>query len=203
MHTIRTLPHELYVAFSGGVDSVVLAHLAQSLKRRVTLAFFHHGNAFADEEAKFVHAFASTHGFDVISAQTTEQAPPGLSREKFWRDQRYAWFKELEQEMPVAMGHHLDDAVEWYVMSAMHGEGYFIPYQNGNIIRPLIIQKKQHILDYAAAKGLTWLEDPSNNDTTFAVRNYVRHVLLPNCLKVNPGLYTVVRKRIMDKMAAL
>jgi len=197
MHTAKQLPKKLYVACSGGVDSVVLAHLAMWCKRDVTIAFFHHKNEFAEIEYDFVAALARQHKLNMI-VEECGAMPPNMSKEAFWHNERHRWFQGLDA--PVALGHHLDDAVEWYVMSALRGEGHYIPYANGNIIRPLLLQRKQHIVDHAISHKLSWLDDPSNYDTSFATRNRVRHVLMPECLLVNPGLHKVVRKRILQKL---
>jgi tRNA(Ile)-lysidine synthase len=67
------------------------------------------------------------------------------------------------------------------------------------MIKPLLIHKKSEIIDEANKRNLEWLEDPSNQDTAFARRNFIRHSLLPQALQINPGLFGMVRKRIIKK----
>ena len=43
------------------------------------------------------------------------------------------------------------------------------------------------------------MEDPSNTDIKY-MRNYIRHVMMPNALRVNPGLHKVLKKKIIDKI---
>jgi len=195
LHCCKTLPKTLYVAFSGGVDSVVLATLALKLKRNVRLAFFHHGNAYADVEYQFAQQFATQRGLhlEVAGMPTVVR-----NREHEWRHARYEFFQSLPH--PVATGHHLDDAVEWYLMTCLKGEGHYMLYQNNNVFRPMLLQRKETIQHYAEENGLTWIDDPSNHDVDFATRNRVRHLLLPQCLEINPGLHETVRRHIRNKI---
>ena len=195
MHALKRLPDQLFVACSGGIDSVVLAHFAKQQRRDVTLAFFHHGNEFADVEEEFVIRFASEHDFPLIRAYCHE--PVVGSKEKFWRDQRYDWFRSLPGQ--VAIGTHLDDAVEWYLMTCLQGQGHYIEYQSANCVKPLLCTTKHEITVYAAQQGLQHLTDPSNANVAYTARNRVRHNIVPECLTIQPGLYNIVRKRIFEK----
>lgn len=196
LYPVKSVPQNLYIAFSGGVDSVVMTHKALSQNKNVTLAFFHHGNKFADTEEEFVNDFAKSLNLKLeIGRCNTEIIG---SKEKFWRDSRYEFFKKLNA--PVATGHNLDDAVEWYILTCLRGEGHYMEYSHANVIRPLILTSKADIVKYAQCNGLAWIDDPSNEDIEFTYRNKIRHNILPQCLEINPGLYStvanVIRKRI-------
>ena len=195
LNVVKTLPPNLWIAFSGGVDSVVLTHLALSKGITVGLAHYHHGNDLADAEYRFVKQFATDHSL-LLSVGWCDSAPTG-SKEKFWRDSRYKFFKSVD--CTVATGANLDDAVEWYLMTCLRGRGEFMPYTHANVIRPLLLTKKEKILAYAKHHNLEWFEDPNNSDPEFTQRNKVRHEILPKCLEVNPGLYNMVKKRIFEK----
>ena len=49
LRLLATIPHKVTVAFSGGVDSLVLAHFLKNGKRDVTLAHFNHGCEYSDQ----------------------------------------------------------------------------------------------------------------------------------------------------------
>lgn len=193
---IRTLPHTVYVAFSGGVDSVVVAHKLISQRRDVTLAFYHHGNEFADQEESFVDSFAKDFNVPVIKGRCQERCVG--SKEKFWRDSRYEFFRKIQG--CVATGHNLDDAVEWYMMTAIRGEPHYMEYRHANVVRPLLLTRKSSILEYANKENLKWLEDPSNSDTSFTARNKVRHEILPACFEINPGLHTTIANQLRRRV---
>lgn len=197
MHSLKRLPQTVAVAISGGVDSVVLAHFCQSQRRDVELLFYHHGNDYADKEESFVRNFATQRSLNLTVLRTFEQPPAGASREAFWRTLRYEWFHSIPEY--VAVGTTLDDAVEWYLMTCLTGEGHYMSFSNMNVIRPLLLYPKEDIIAYAKQHKLEWLEDPSNQDVSFAKRNLVRHEILPACLKAQPGLYNLVKRRIEKK----
>lgn len=194
---------QLAVAVSGGIDSVVLLHyLLKKLKHtQICIAHFNHGNEFANEETRFIAELASNLNIPLIFGQSTEiEKPANKSKEEHWRDCRYQFFRGLN--MPVATGHTLDDCVEWYIFSALHGEGRYLEYRHANVIRPFLLTPKAKITKYAEKQDIEWLEDWSNADVEFAARNRIRHLILPEALKVNPGLMKVVRKKVLEKARA-
>lgn len=121
-------------------------------------------------------------------------------RESAWREQRYSIFRTWNE--PIIMGHHLDDAVETYLMAAVSGYTRMMPYSNDPVIRPFLIHPAESIRAYAEHHGVKWIEDETNRDVNFAKRNMVRHVLLPAALKVNPGIHNTIRRKIIQKEAA-
>jgi tRNA(Ile)-lysidine synthase len=192
INVVRTLPQNIYIAFSGGVDSVVLLHKALSKNKNVTLAFFHHGNDLAKDEQEFAIETANRLNIPIIIGKCNKELTG--SKEKFWRDERYKFFNSLPDT--VATGHHLDDVVEWYLLTCLRGEGHYIPYNNKNVIRPLLLTSKNDILEYAIENNLKWFNDVSNTDPEFTYRNKIRLEILPKCLEINPGLYTTISNKI-------
>ena len=57
--------------------------------------------------------------------------------------------------------------------------------------------EKKSIERYAKNKEVTWVEDPSNQHTNF-MRNHVRKNIMPHVLKVNPGIRTTIRKKMLE-----
>ncbi|HSH25599.1 MAG TPA: ATP-binding protein, partial [Massilibacterium sp.] len=88
-----------------------------------------------------------------------------------------------------------DDAVEWWVFSSLHGEGKVMPYQNKNVIRPFLTTTRRDLHSWAERKGVEYLQDPANQDEKY-MRSIIRHKIVPEALRVNPGLHTVLRKKI-------
>ena len=83
-------------------------------------------------------------------------------------------------------------------MSAIHGQCKLIPYKRGsNIYRPFLMTSKKIIKDYAERKNVRWVEDPTNVRTEY-IRNHIRHTLMPGVLKVNPGIRTTIRKKLIE-----
>ena len=79
----------------------------------------------------------------------------------------------------------------------MHGEGKIIPYRNKNVIRPFMTNRKNEFIDWCERKKVDWIEDETNETDITKTRNYIRNVIMPHVLKVNPGIHKVVKKKIL------
>ena len=55
--------------------------------------------------------------------------------------------------------------------------------------------EKEKIVDWAVRKNVKYIDDPSNSETKFK-RNLIRHEIMPHALKINPGLLTVLKKKL-------
>jgi len=199
MHKLRTLPKTVAVALSGGVDSVVLLDFLRK-KHDVTALHYVHNSAYAETEHKFVTELCNKWDIPMLVQHQSKEIPKGLSVEEYWRKGRYEFFKNYNGV--VCTGHNLDDAVEWYLFTSFNGEGHYMNYRNGNVVRPFLHQRKSEIYKYAEENGLEWIEDPSNTNTDWSARNKIRNKIMPLTLEVNPGLHNMVRKRILIKTAA-
>lgn len=165
-------------------------------RREIELAFFHHGTPVSEEAEKFVKKFASDRALRLtigrIDPNITDK---GLSQEEYWRDQRYAFLDRFEE--PVITCHHLDDAVETWIFTSLHGNGKLIPRTRGNVVRPFLITPKSQLIEWAKSRDLEWIEDESNADTRYA-RNRIRHLIVPEALRINPGLRKTISKKYLD-----
>jgi tRNA(Ile)-lysidine synthase len=188
---IGKLPRKCVVAFSGGVDSVAVVDFLLNGKRDVHLAFFHHGTDVSTSAEEYVRKFAVDRGLSLSVGRIGRDRCVGESPEEFWRNERYRFLDMYDY--PVITGHHLGDAVETWVFNCLHGNPRLLPYRRGNVIRPFLITPKTELISWAERRGLTWAEDKSNEDLKY-MRNLIRHKIVPEALKVNPGLDTVVKK---------
>jgi len=189
---IKNLPRKCTIAFSGGIDSVVIFDFLSRGKRDIDLAFFHHGTVNSDQAEKFVQSFANKHNLRLQVGRISSDRPADVSPEEFWRNERYKFLHSLSG--PVITGHHLDDAVETWIFTSLHGQSKLIPYSKENVIRPFLLTPKSEFKDWAKRKDLSWCEDESNEDLKY-MRNLIRHKIVPEALKVNPGLRTVLKKK--------
>lgn len=188
------IPKNVTVAFSGGVDSVAVVDFL-SKKHNVTCAFFHHGTENSERAFKFVAHFCTEKNLPLFLGMMCNVKPKELSKEEFWREERYNFFKELKSTIITA--HHLDDCVETHLWSALHGKPKVPNIIRGNIIRPFLTTPKSEFVSWCERKKLEWCEDTSNEDTSYT-RNYIRKHLVPHALHVNPGLRKTVKK-IVEK----
>lgn len=193
---ISKIPPNVVIACSGGIDSMVVTHFLLEGRRNVRLAYFNHDTSHSRQAQDFVEKYANENNLDLFIGRV-KGTKGKRSMEEFWRDERYAFFNRIKTDFLITC-HHLDDAVETWVMSALHGNCKLIPYQRGeNIYRPFLMTSKQIIKNYAERKQLEWVEDPSNVRTEY-IRNHIRHSLMPGILKVNPGIRTMIRKKLIE-----
>lgn len=180
----------LEVALSGGLDSVVLLHLMWRLQHilpiRVTAVHVHHGlQAAADEWWAFCHQLCAQWGIPLRAEQVTV-CQDGLGMEAAARAARYAVF-EASQADVVVLGHHMDDQVETFMLSALRGGGVRAlaampavrPLGKHTLLwRPLLPFRRLQLQQYAQAMGLASIQDPSNQNTQL-LRNWLRVRGLP------------------------
>ena len=185
------MPKTVTVAFSGGVDSVAVVDFL-SKKHNITCAFFHHGTENSERAIEFVSDFCSDRKLPLFLGFLSSNKPKDLSYEEFWRNERYKFLSTLG---PVITAHHLDDCVETYIWSALHGKPKVPNLVRGNVIRPFLTTPKSELVNWCTRKDINWCEDTSNDDERYT-RNYVRKHLVPHALKINPGLHKTVKKLI-------
>jgi tRNA(Ile)-lysidine synthase len=195
------LPRSVYVACSGGADSMAVVDFL-SRKHDVEVIFFHHGSDHDTAAQQLVYDYCQSKNIECIlgGMNRDDKIKPGMSKEDFWRWRRYRFFEQFSRpETPVITCHHLDDCAETWIWRSLNGNPDIIPYCRGNVIRPFRLNRKKDLELWAQLNGVPYLDDPTNTDTAFT-RNYIRHELMPHALKVNPGLYKVIKKKVMDNV---
>lgn len=189
-HALLPAEARVLVAISGGVDSVVLAHLLRVRGQPLALAHanFQLRGAESDEDERFVRALAEGWGVSLYVRRFDTRAfaeAEGASIQVAARRLRYEWFEALCDEggwERIATAHHLNDAVETALFHFARGTGLSgmvgIPFRSGRVVRPLLFATRADIEAYAREHGLEWREDSSNTDLHY-MRNALRHRVLP------------------------
>lgn len=202
--TVQLHRGQFLLAVSGGVDSIVLAHLMHALKSHIVIAHvnFQLRGAESTRDENFVRDFAKQLQvpFELYHSETNEYANKHkLGIQEAAREIRYDWFKLLMDKMsleaaPIYLltAHHANDNVETILMQLFRGTGLHgltgIPAQRNdelNLVRPLLGFSKADIIEYANANGLTYVEDSSNEKDDYT-RNFIRNTLLPQVANIFP-----------------
>lgn len=190
---LHKLPRKLTVALSGGVDSVAIFDFLSN-NHEIDAAFFHHGTDDSDNAYDFVYYFCKERDVNLTVGYIRNEKPKDQSMEEYWRNERYNFLEKFDY---VVTGHHLDDCVETYIWSTMHGTPKVIPDTRNNVYRPFLLNKKQTFIDWCDRKNINWREDLSNRDTAY-IRNYIRKNVVQHAYHINPGLDKVVKKLILN-----
>jgi len=180
-----------YIAYSGGVDSHVLLHCCASmpqLKDRLTAVYVHHGlQAEAESWAKHCGKTAEDLGVEFLMLRVNAKAAPGESPEEAARNARYAVLKSLiKADDALLLAQHREDQLETVLLQLFRGSGLRglsgmperMAFGAGVMLRPLLNTPKQTIGDYARARQLSWIEDPSNQSNDYD-RNFLRNAVVP------------------------
>jgi tRNA(Ile)-lysidine synthase len=188
---------KLLVAISGGIDSVVLAHILHSLDYQIALAHvnFQLRGTESDKDEVFVKSLAEKLQVPIfvhcVNTKTYADEKK-LSIQMAAREIRYHWFESIlvgNAYEYILTAHHLDDNIETFFINLNRSSGLDgligIPEQNNKIIRPLLPFSREEIVKYAQQNKLIWREDASNTSNKY-LRNKIRHDLLPVLQDINP-----------------
>ena len=192
------VPNNVTIAVSGGPDSMAALDFLNNGKRTISVLYFNHCTEHGYEAKKFVRNYCVQRGIGLLDDRIRTKKPDDMSWEEFWRVERYKYFKR-HSDKPIITAHHLNDVVEWWVYTSLHGDPKIIPHENPeyNIIRPFLLTPKAKLVDWCERKNVPYIVDPSNESREH-MRNVVRHDMMPHILKVNPGVEKVLRKKVQQ-----
>lgn len=214
------------VALSGGRDSMVLLDAAVVVcagAAALVAIHVHHGLARdADHWATFCANECAKRGVPFWTTELRIAAKPEDGIEAAARTLRYralAKAARVAQTSFVLLAHHQDDQAETLLLQLARGAG---PHGLGAMavarerdgitwLRPLLDLPRATIDTYVQARGLSHVDDASNNDPRFR-RNAVRHMLAPALAAIFPGYPATFARaaslqaeaaRLADDLAAL
>ncbi len=200
---------ELFIAISGGIDSVVLTHLCvkNNLKPQLLHCNFKLRGQESDEDEQFVYTLAKNLDLKVhVKHFDTENIARQnkVSIQECARALRYEWFNTfLKDEYSCLLtAHHLDDSIETFHINSLRGTGLKglrgIPKRRNQIVRPLLNYTKIQIVNYAKDNGIVFREDSSNQSDKY-LRNQIRHQIIPELDQLTTG-YKTKMKTLLNEL---
>ena len=194
------------VACSGGADSLALLSAAvfeghKRAQRVVGVTVDHGLQEGSAGHAERVVAQMAGLGADETMAVRVRVEAPGLGPEAAAREARYAALGQAAESLGsrvVLLGHTRDDQAETVLMGLTRGSGgrslagmrrAFEVYR-----RPLLDVGRAETEAACRAEGITWWEDPHNDDPRF-LRSRVRRTVLPLLeQELGPGVATTLAR---------
>lgn len=190
------------LALSGGVDSMTIANFLLRGRKPFVAFYFNHGTVHGEKAAKFVRSWCDGNGIKLFTQRLAEESKAAIDDHEgpqdFYRAYRYQFLKEYNG-YNILMAHHLDDVLETWLFSSFHGTPKVIPYkaQGSKITRPFLLTSREDIMAYAIRHDVEWIEDESNSECNY-MRNHIRHKIVPQVEKVNPGIRKHVARMVKD-----
>lgn len=188
---------KIILAISGGIDSVVLAHLLHGLDIPFLMAHcnFQLRGEESEGDQRFVEALSHQLSAPLAVKRFETKAygkAHGLNTQLAARVLRYEWFETLRKEKGydyVLTAHQANDSWETFLINTSRGTGLKgllgIPTQNGAILRPLLPFSREEIHAFARENNISWREDSSNSSDAYT-RNKIRHHLSPILKEIHP-----------------
>jgi tRNA(Ile)-lysidine synthase len=210
------------IAFSGGLDSSVLLHLASRYAQahHLTLIAFHvHHGLSPNADAWLAHCgqAAAACGVSLLSRQVDASDSSGRGTEEAARIARYRALGEMCRESGCRLlltAHHQDDQAETVLLQLMRGAG--LPGLSGmadlqvrhepmgdgvSLGRPLLGMTRGQLEQARAALGLDHISDESNGDLRYR-RNALRNAVAPLLEQHFPGFAARVARSAGHAQAA-
>lgn len=192
------------VAYSGGVDSTVIAHaLAKQRGKFASLRLAHvdHGlQAASADWARHCARVARGLRLPFVALKANIRRKRGESPEAAAREARYELLAQSMKPGEVLVtAQHRDDQAETLLLQLLRGAGVaglaampaIAKFGPGFIARPILNVPRADLLAYVKKHALSWVEDPTNAETRFA-RNFLRLRVLPVLRERWPGLNSAV-----------
>ena len=128
IHLACRVPNEIFIACSGGVDSMVALDFFKNGKRKVTAVYFDHGTSHGEEARSFVESYCLERSIPFLCKKISRLKQKKESPEEYWRKERIKYLNSLPGKVVTA--HHLNDSVEWWIFSSLN---YSKSFKNFNI----------------------------------------------------------------------
>jgi tRNA(Ile)-lysidine synthase len=198
----------LAIAYSGGLDSTVLLHLAHAYaqQRQIPLLAFHvHHGLSPHADAWLAHCRAQCMklgiAFDARNVEIAAREKNGI--EEAARLKRYAALGAMcrAHHAPLLLtAHHQDDQAETVLLQLLRGSGVaglsgmdsvnhaadLLGDATLLMGRPLLQLTRAQLESWCSQNGLAFVEDESNRDPRYA-RNALRHQIMPMLEQCFPG----------------
>lgn len=202
---------KIAVCISGGKDSMLMAKCIQELSRHSEVPFeacyivmdpgYNSENReLIEQNAKLMNIPITVFESSIFSVVTEVTGTPCYLCARMRRGNLYAKAKELGCNK-IALGHHLDDAIETLLMSMMYASEIktMLPklhstnFEGMELIRPLYKVKERDIIAWANYNDLKFLRcacrftEKSEEHEELSKRREIKH-LIADIRRVNPAV---------------
>lgn len=205
----------ILLAVSGGIDSMCMAELFNSMEHPFPFAVAHCNfrlrGGESDGDEALVRKWAEMHNvpFHNMGFDTEEYASAkGISIEMAARDLRYGWFADLCRQygyVAVSVAHNANDNAETLLLNMLRGSGLNglagmsllseVPGTYVPLIRPMLAFTRKQIEGYMFAHKVKYREDSTNASSEYK-RNRIRNEVFPIFENINPSFVRTLNREM-------
>jgi len=190
-----------FLAVSGGSDSIAMLDIMSKIydPEELVVCYFEHNTDAPRGEAKFIRKqMAKKKRWRDIPFETTSfiDGFNQYSFEAVARNQRYNWLARLAgPKNCIITAHHQDDQIETVLfrlftnrhMAGIQTELHWLQTiahrkpklkVESKILRPFLSYPKSELTDWIERHSLKYMADPTNEDSSYADRNFIRNEIL-------------------------
>jgi len=187
---INIIDKKIFIAFSGGPDSVflleyILSKINKSKLNNITVLHINHHlrGVESDDDEKFIVNLCNSKNLKLIVEHININDIEKGSIEDRARKLRYRIFAKYSSQYDyLVTGHNMNDTVETMIFNFFRGSGIRglsgISKIRGKYLRPLLSIKKEEILDFLNKNGIQYRIDSSNINGKYT-RNVIRNDIIP------------------------
>lgn len=187
-------PAPVLAMLSGGRDSVCMLDLAVRARGPEQVSALHVDYGLREEAGEDErHCLDLCERLRVPLEVGRPRRPEGAGNLQAWaRNERYGLAARLaeERDATIVTGHTADDQVETilYRLASSPSRRALLGMRpsNGRLARPLLGTTRAETTAYCEQRGLSWREDPSNEEADFK-RNLVRREVVPALERIHPA----------------
>lgn len=187
----------LAVAYSGGIDSQVMLHIAYKLKKELefNLIIIHLNYNLRGKQSKkdelFTRDTAKKYNLNIYVKEIEKGSYDKKNIQNEARKDRYNFFEELYKKNIydyLLIAHNKDDLAETIIYRMIKGTGANVykslKKKNDYILRPMLDFYRKDIENYSMENNLKYREDSSNKKNKYA-RNKIRNLIIPMLETIN------------------
>lgn len=188
---IENIPSNVLVAVSGGADSMALFHMFYDTEKDFSVAHAIYGEGLWREKAfRLVNHCTTENSKQLWIKKILITETKGTGFESKARIARYEFFRELIRSngyQALLTAHTIDDLAETVEIALRRKQGEHavaaIPFIGKLIItsnhsvpmfRPFLKCFRSELRSYLRQYHYEWIEDPTNADPTYSLRNKIR-----------------------------
>lgn len=202
---IKKSPSIIYLACSGGRDSMALLHICYQLQLPIHVIHINHNlQKPSDDWQKLVENFCTTRQIPINSVKIDWQKfnihNKTTVNEQLARQVRYQSICQIvENNAIIALAHHADDQTETILMNLCQGTGVSglagmqaLSQQQEfgqtlNLWRPLLTVSRDEISQFVLENHIPYVDDPTNIGENNR-RAWLRQHIIPNLKQQFSGL---------------